>query len=383
MSHRAVASDLAQKYLRLHLCPEIGSIRFRNLLEGFGTIDAVLSAPQSALMSVEKVGENAARSFVSHRNQVDVEGQLNLAQKHGCRIICLADEEYPAALRMIPDPPPCLFVKGSLLKEDTLSLGIVGSRHCSRYGAEQAERFGALVAGAGMTVVSGLARGVDTYAHRGAIAGGGRTIAVMGCGLGRVDERDADGLPAKIIDHGAVISELPMDIPPDAKNFPPRNRIIAGLSLGVLVIEAARRSGALISARLANEYNREVFAIPGRIDAPYSEGVHDLIKMGGAKLVTCLPDILAELGETGALLMPPPFSTTPDKTSQDQPGLFEAESPQSRILSVLSDEPLTIDAICEASGLQPSQVASTLVSLQLAGRIKRHAGDIFEKIGAR
>lgn len=377
MPHRATASDIARAYLRLFLCPEIGSVRFRNLLRELGGIDEVLRAPHSKLKSVEKVGENAARSIVSHRDKVDVDAQIALAQQYGCHLLCIADDDYPVSLKMTPDPPPCIFVRGTIVKEDALSLGIVGSRMCSRYGAEQAERFGALLAGAGLTVISGLARGVDTYAHRGALAGGGRTIAVMGCGLAHVDMRESDELPSKISSHGAVISELPMEIPPDPKNFPPRNRIIAGLSLGVLVVEAARRSGALITARLASEYNREVFAIPGRIDAPYSEGVHDLIKIGGAKLVTCLPDILSELGAAGELLMPevPSAESSDNLCSKPDAALDEDFA---AITSLLEHEPLPVEAICEGTGLTPAKVASSLITLQLKGLVKRHPGDIYE-----
>ena len=377
MPHRATISDAGRAYLRLMLCPEIGPIRFRNLLQELGGIDQVLSAPLNKLKSVDKVGENAARSIISNRDRVDVDTQVAQAERHRCFITCLVDDDYPASLRMTADPPPCLYVRGAFEKEDTLSIGIVGSRHCSRYGAEQAERFGALFAGAGMCVISGLARGIDTYAHRGAVAGRGRTIAVVGCGLAHVDLRDSDGLPAKIVEHGAICSELPMEIHPDPKNFPPRNRIIAGLSLGVLVVEAARRSGALITARHASEYNREVFAIPGRIDAPYSEGVHDLIKIGGAKLVTCLPDVLSELGQAGELLMPEAGS------QEESEGLFSpskagTDESSIAITSLLEHEPLPIEAICEGTGLAPEKVASSLVALQLKGLVKRHPGDIYE-----
>ncbi len=377
MSGSPAASPIAEKYLQLHLCQDVGPIRFANLLRELGDIETVLGAGVGQLGSVSQVGSKVARNIATGRDQARVSAEIELAHKRGVRILCLADEDYPAALRTIPDPPACLYIRGTLQREDTVALAIVGTRQCSHYAAEQAERFGALTANAGLTVVSGMARGVDTCAHRGALAGGGRTIAVIGCGLGHLYPPEATELADRIIEHGALVSELPMEVPPDAKNFPPRNRIIVGMSLGVLVVEAGQRSGALISARLASEYNREVFAMPGRIDTPRSEGCHKLIKTGGAKLVTNLGDILEELGETGAALMT--ASDDGESAGQAPPKtIARLDEYERQVLAALDHEPMAVEAVCEACDLPPARVAAALTGLQLKGAIRQVGNDCYE-----
>lgn len=375
-----VASPIAQKYLRLHLCREVGGVRFANLLREFGDIDAVLGAGVAQLTNVALVGNVVADNIARGRDEIDVDAEIDLANSRGVRILCLADDEYPPALRTIPDPPACLYVRGALEREDAVAIAIVGSRRCSHYGAEQAERFGALASNAGLTVVSGMARGIDSAAHRGALAGGGRTIAVIGCGLCHLYPPESTELAQRIVEHGALISELPMDVPPDAKNFPPRNRIVAGLALGVLVVEAGRRSGALISARLASEYNREVFALPGRLDTPYAHGCHKLIRDSAAKLVTNLEDILDELGETGAALMPQAGESQPNNVPARQT-IAKLDDVETRILDVMGVEPATIEDVCDLSGLPPARVAATVTGLQLKGVIRRVALDLYERTG--
>jgi len=370
-------SAVGEKYLRLHLCDEVGPIRFSNLLRELGDIDSVLSAGAGRLKSVKQIGDATAGNILRGRAEIDVPAEVELARRHGVRILCLADEDYPAALRAIPDPPPCLYVRGGIQREDALALAIVGTRRCSHYGREQAERFGALAANAGLTVVSGMARGVDTQAHNGALAAGGRTIAVLGCGLCHLYPPESTELAGRIVEHGAIVSELPMQVAPDAKNFPPRNRIIAGLSLGVLVVEAPSRSGALISARLATEYNREVFAVPGRVDTPHAEGCHELIKMGGAKLVSGLPDILDELGEAGAALMSQLRAEDPSHPRAESVAALSDH--EKTVLGSLEPEPLTIEDICERCGLPPQRVAAALTGLQLKGAVRRVEGDSYRR----
>lgn len=387
----AVASPIALKYLRLHLCPEVGSIRFGNLIRELGGIDEVLRAGAGRLQNAFRVGAKTADNIVRYRDEVDVDAEARLAGDLGCRILCLADPEYPAILKMIADPPACIYYRGALDRADGLALAIVGSRRCSRYGAEQAERFAALATRAGLTVVSGMARGIDSFAHRGALKAGGRTLAVTGCGLAHVFPQELEGLAGEIAAQGAVISELPMTIAPDAKNFPPRNRIIAGLSLGVMVIEAAQRSGALITARLASEYNREVFAVPGPVDSPYAEGTNDLIRQGAAKLVMRLEDVLTELGEAGALLMqagvggssaPPGRSESPshgsESTEPPRAGAAALTELQGRIVAAVREGARALDDICEAVGEPPGRVASQLITLQLLGVVRRLPGEMYE-----
>jgi DNA processing protein len=382
MSQSAVISPAGEKYLRLHLCPDVGPIRFASLLRELGGIDAALGAGVGRLMEVSHIGAKVAASIARGREQIDVGAEIDTAANHGVRVICLADREYPAALRAITDPPACLYVRGTLEPEDAVALAVVGTRRCSHYGQEQAERFAALAANAGLTIVSGMARGIDTRAHHGALAAGGRTIAVLGCGLCHLYPPESAELASMIAEHGAVVSELPMNVMPDSGNFPPRNRIIAGLSLGVLVIEAPLRSGALISARLATEYNREVFAVPGRVDSPYAEGCHELIRTSSAKLVTNLRDILDELGEVGATLMTQADVGQP--TANPSPrAIVSLDENEKKVMAALGPEPLAIDDVCDGSGLPPQRVAAALTSLQLKGLIRRVGGDLYQAAVAK
>lgn len=390
MTLRPIASEAARKHLRLSMCPDVGPIRFANLLRELGGIDAVLGASVQKLQSVSKVGPKVAQGIASLRDRVDVDAEVLLAERQSVRIVCLEDEDYPLPLRRIYDPPICLYVKGTLDRRDAIAFGIVGSRACSRYGAEQAERFGALAAGAGMTVVSGMARGVDFHAHSGALAAGGRTLAVLGCGLCHVYPPDSVELAQRIVESGAMISELPMSVAPDAKNFPPRNRIIAGLSMGVLVVEAARRSGALITARLATEYDREVFALSGRVDTPQAEGCLELVKKGEAKLITQFGDVLEELGAVGASLReaatPQLAQTLFDNGQEMSPspvGVLQFDEAEQAVLNCLNQESMDIEQICEWSGMIPSRVAVALTGLQLKGAVRRLPSELFDTTGKK
>ncbi|MFQ5422531.1 MAG: DNA-processing protein DprA [Phycisphaerae bacterium] len=376
MSQPDIASPTAEKYLRLHLCQGVGAIRSACLLRELGGIDAVLNAGSGSLSSVRGIGRQVADAIARGRDRANVDDELERAARHDVRILCLEDDNYPVALKHINDPPACLYLRGTLKPEDAVALAVVGSRRCTRYGAEQAERFAALLAQAGMTIVSGMARGIDSYAHGGALAANGRTLAVMGCGLSHVYPPESTELAERIRANGAILSELPMDTAPDAGNFPPRNRIIVGLSLGVLVVEAARRSGALISARLAVEYNREVFTVPGQIDRPHSAGCHELIKTGGAKLVTDLTDILEDLGETGAALL---ANRSGEEEARPAPPAVKLDDLEARIARVLAGEPVSIDIICDEAGLPPARVAAALTGLQLKGVVRRVGGDLYER----
>jgi len=370
-------SEMARRYLRLHLCRGVGPIRAARLVEAFGGIDPVLTATAARLQTVEGIGPKIAQAIVAGRSEADVEREIQLATAHGVHIICREDETYPELLRRIPDPPACLYIRGTVQREDNVGFGIVGARHATHYGVEQAERFAARAATVGMTVHSGLARGIDTAAHRGALTAGGRTIAVIGCGLCHLYPPDAGDLANEIAKNGCVMSELPMAVAPEPGNFPARNRIIAGMSLGVLVVEAAQRSGALITARLANEYNREVFALPGRVDAPQSAGCHHLIRAGGAQLVTKFEDILDELGPTGDILR----SDFEEKTPSEQPSTdavpANLSSDERAVLATISGDPLPVESICEACGIPPGQVAVAVTTLQLKGLVRRTDGDLF------
>ncbi|UCG16180.1 MAG: DNA-processing protein DprA [Phycisphaerales bacterium] len=371
-----VASPTARKYLRLHLADGVGPVRLANLLKYFGSVDEILSAALSALEKVDGVGPATARAVFAARSDDRTEHEIDRAARLGLRILCLADPEYPPALARIPDPPVCLYVRGRFRPEDRGAVSVVGTRRCSHYGSEQARRFGALLAGAGFTVVSGLARGVDGCAHEGALEAGGRTIAVLANGLSEIYPPEHEPLARRVAAHGAVISETPLDAAPEQGNFPRRNRIVVGLGAGLLVVEAPKRSGALISARLATEYNREVFALPGRVDTVQSFGTNRLIR-DGAALVTCLEDILEELPAVERKVVPASArtGTSPAADHRDPPMPFDATPDEQAVLDALGTEEITLDALCRACDIPVHRITTALMSLQLRGAVRQFPGD--------
>jgi DNA processing protein len=281
--------------LLLNMVPGVGARTFGRLVSHFGDAASVLGSRNEVLQTVPGVGPALAKAILDAPWQVELEQELADCLAHGVQLLMLTRPDYPAALRTIPDPPPVLYCQGEILEADRLAIAMVGSRHITDYGAKVAARFGRGLAMAGFCVVSGMARGVDAACHRAVLAAGGRTLAVLGSGLLNCYPPEHAGLAGEIAAQGAVISELPLHRPPHAGAFPQRNRIVSGLSLGVVVVEAGSRSGALITARLAAEQNRDVFAIPGRIDSRGSLGCHDLIR-DGAILVQSVDDILEALG---------------------------------------------------------------------------------------
>jgi DNA processing protein len=384
MSH-AVAettiSEAGRKFLRLQSAENIGPIRTQSLLKHFGDIDAVLRASMAELQHVDGIGRQSAEAIVrSRQDQAAIEREIARARECGVRILCIADPDYPQSLRYITDPPICLYVRGTIEPADAVAVAIVGTRKCSHYGREQATRFGELLGRAGFTVVSGLARGIDGHAHRGALRAGGRTIAVLGNGVGSIYPPEHEELAADIAKSGAVVSELPIDASPEATNFPGRNRIITGLSLGVLVIEAGKRSGALITARLALEYNRDVFALPGNVDrGDLTAGTNGLIRDGAAKLVTCLEDILDELGEVGAAMRPESVGeqATPGNASAAGEAALNGRlsAGQRTVLEAVRAGAGDVDGICEQTALSAGFIMATLTHLELAGAVMRLPGN--------
>ncbi|MCK6456306.1 MAG: DNA-processing protein DprA [Phycisphaerae bacterium] len=371
-------TDAGRQCMQFAHCDGVGPIRFSRILLRCRSIEAALAASATELARIDGIGPETAAKIVASRNQFDVEGEVQRARAAGVRIVACLDPDYPPGLKTIADPPPVLYVRGRIEPADAVSLAIVGARHCTRYGLEQAQRFAALAAQAGMTVVSGMARGIDSAAHQGALHAGGRTLAVLGCGLEYLYPPDAGPLAERIAANGALLSELPMSTPPDEKNFPRRNRIIAGLALGALIVEAAARSGALITARLANEYNREVFAVPGRLDSPHADGCNALIQRGEAKLVTSFGDILSELGEVGRTLMP----VAPDgKAHESAPRpVVPLDPEQTAILAAFEQEPMSIDHLAEATGFAPARVAALVTMLQLKGVVRGAGPNFYEKV---
>lgn len=378
-----VISDAGRDYLRLHLTSGVGPVRLRKLIEHFGDIAHVLAASSSALQRVDGIGPKVAEAIAQSRAPEASEREIARAEECGVRILCREDAEYPRPLLHVPDPPTCLYVRGRLEPADAIAVAIVGTRRCSSYAREQAMRFGELLAGAGFTVISGFARGVDGLAHHGALRAGGRTIAVLGNGLAHVYPQEHTELADKVAASGAIVSELPMDVAPDSQNFPGRNRIIAALSLGVLVVEAGHGSGALITAQAATEYNREVFAIPGAVDRAEAAGSNRLIQKGEAKLVTCLEDILDELEGLGQAMgrgAPKEDAHGIIKDADADGLLLRGLSPLQRsVFDAVAGGTDSVDAVCRQTGESAAAVVTSLTSLQIRGLIKQLPGNRFVK----
>jgi DNA processing protein len=369
-------------WLKLIRADGVGPVIFARLLAQFGTVDKALGASVSELTRVEGIGTRTAEGIVASRDKFDSCAELELADKLGVWLLHLQDERYPAALKQIHDPPPVLYIKGDITKVDSLAVAIVGSRHCSLYGQEQASRFAHLLAASGFTIVSGMARGIDTAAHQGALAAGGRTIAVQGCGLAHVFPPENAKLFDMISQAGACICELPLRAEPLPEHFPPRNRIIAGLSLGTIVVEAALRSGALITAQTALESNREVMAMPGKVDSPLSQGTHRLIK-DGAKLVESVEDVIEALGYIGDQLKEHTMTAAKEATKRVEMPLFEPgaglKGSEQRIYESLSKEPVHSDQIIAQTGLSAGVVNAGLIGLRLRGMIRQLPGNLFAR----
>lgn len=376
--------------LRLTLTPELGPRRIARLLEHFGSADRAIAATPALLAGIPGIGKSLSTTIAEGmaRSASVAEEEIALAERLGVELLPITSPRYPPLLAGIQDPPPILYVRGSAESlSSTLTLAIVGSRGCTAYGIEQAERFAGVLARSGVTIISGGARGIDSAAHRGTLRSGGRTIAVLGCGLANCYPPENEELFSRVAETGAVISELPLRTAPESKNFPARNRIISGLSLGTLVIEAGRRSGALITARLAAEdHNREVMAVPGRVDSPASMGVNDLIKAGGAHLVTEPGDVLAHL-ETPARhaaggTHPDRFPSAP--LEEGAPELFRPAPPapltdvQTSILQALEVHS-TLDALSESTGLDPAAIRAEVTVLELMGRVGREGSRLVKR----
>jgi DNA processing protein len=365
-------SDELADALRLALISGVGPRLRKALLEEFGTAGGVLSAAPSDLRRVPGIGSELTRRIAVAKDEIDVQEEIERCAANRIKILTESDPGYPRMLREIYDPPGILFVRGKILPPDAIAIAIVGSRHATQYGLAQAERLSGSLARAGITIVSGLARGIDSAAHRGALAAGGRTLAVLGSGLLNMYPPEHAELAADVAAQGAVMSESPPLSPPLSGAFPQRNRIISGLSLGVLVVEASTQSGALISARHAMEQGREVFAVPGRVDNRMSRGCHRLIR-DGAKLVETADDILEELGPLVA-----PTSSASGEAVHHPAELLLNEFEQ-QVLACISSDPTTIDQVVATSKLPTPQVLSTISVLEMRHLIRRLSGNLIAR----
>lgn len=353
--------------IRLNLVPGIGPRHQRSLLDYFGDPESIFAATLAELERVSGVGPKLARLIHAARTFDHAETEVRTCQQNGYRLLRLDTEDYPQNLTEVCDAPLILYCRGELKPQDDLAVGIVGSRRCTLYGTQQAEKFGRTLAMAGITVVSGLARGIDAAAHRGALAAGGRTIAVSATGLSHIYPPEHVELAEQIAQNGAVVCESRLDQQPTSGIFPQRNRIISGLSLGVIIIEANRKSGALHTARHAMEQGREVMAIPGRIDSFASDGCNDLIR-DGATLIRNVDDVLESLGPM----------VQPVQTEQQQevrsPRELTLSAQERQILDMVTSEPQHLDEIIRAAEIGSSRVLATLTVLEMKRMVKRLPG---------
>ncbi len=353
-------------WLALSLTPGIGSILMKRLLDQFHSPEAVFQASMKELLRVEGLGEKVAREIKKGPLEKGVEKELLLLEKVKGKILTLNDDHYPARLKEIYDPPPLIYMRGEIQKEDELAVAIVGSRKTTSYGRWITEKIGRDLASHGVTVISGMARGIDSVAHQGAIQGGGRTIAVLGCGIDVVYPPENRSLYDQIIEHGAVLSEFPMGSPPEGGHFPRRNRIISGLSIGTVIVQASADSGSLITANYALEQGREVFAVPGNVGAEGSRGTNRLIKEG-AKLVESSEDILEDI-------LPQWRRRKEEELIQTESLLSHLTQEERNLYELIEESPMHIDRIIQRSQLDPGKAASLLLNLELKGVILQLPG---------
>lgn len=358
-------SDL-ESWQRLGAVPGIGPVLFRQLVQRFGSPGRALGASLRELCSLPNIDEKRARAILAAAELPLERGRPSLLKKQGVTVLTYRDPGYPPRLLGIYDYPPLLYVRGRLTETDDLAVAVVGSRRAGSYGRRTAERIAFGLAQRGVTVVSGLARGIDSQAHRGALTGGGRTLAVLGSGIDVIYPPENRALAEQIVQSGAVISEFPLGTKPEAGHFPRRNRIISGLSRGVVVVVAEVRSGALLTANFALDQGREVFAVPGNIDYPGSQGPHLLIQEG-AKLVQDVEDILEELQVPGRPL---------PREMPGEPG-HDLSTEEKKLLDILTDQPAPVDHLILRSGFQPSETLALLFSLELKGFIQQLSGKRF------
>ncbi|MBN2163847.1 MAG: DNA-processing protein DprA [Pontiellaceae bacterium] len=361
-----------EAYIALNMIEGLGPVTVRRLIDALGSPQAILRADREDLMEARGVGEKLALKIICRRDDIDVASEIKKAAAEDARIITPLDDEYPEILKTIHDPPLALYVRGRFVPEDRKALAIVGSRATSHYGLSAADRLAYQLGQVGFTVVSGLARGTDTAAHRGALKSGGRTIAVLGGAIDCLYPPENEGLAEKIAKQGAVISEYPMGRQADRMTFPYRNRIISGLSMGMLLIESDVKGGSMHTADAAMEQGRTVFALPGRIDCPGARGPHKLIK-NGAKLVERLDDILEEY----EFLIPADERMAPEDEVAARPDVPLTDV-ESLIVEALWQEPLDVDSLARDAGLRSHELSGLLLGLEMKRVIKMLPGRMVE-----
>ena len=385
--------------IHLNLIPGIGNHTIRRLLAAFGSAEKSVAATSEELAQIDGLTPDVRQQLIDGRARAPLAQELELIEQHQCRIVTINDDTYPPLLKQIDDPPALLYIIGEFPLQNTLSIAIVGSRSPTEYGKTISQQLSHQLAERGMIVVSGFARGIDTCVHRGALKAGGCTIAVFGCGLSIIYPETNKALAAEIVKSGALVSEFPMTMPPRGKNFPRRNRVISGLTLGTLVVEASERSGSLITARHAAEQGREVFAVPGQIFSGVSRGTHSLINQG-ATLINSVDDLLDVLPRDSTQILgqelskptrQPALPKGPDRSIHSQI-TAEKSIPTPRpktelnltpdegaVLAAMETDSVHIDEITRMTQLPIGKVSSLLVMLELKGIVQQLPGKQFVK----
>jgi DNA processing protein len=365
--------DSREAFIALNLISGIGPVTVRKLLEHLGDAPAILRAGPAQLQRVPGIGPETAAAIAGWEKNIDLKGELERIQQYGCHVVIPSDATYPELLKQIYDPPIVLYVKGELSAKDKNAVAVVGSRMTTHYGVETARKLAFQLAYIGVTVVSGGARGIDTAAHQGALHSKGRTIAVLGTGINIIFPAENRELFERIAAQGAVVTQFPFNRKADKQSFPIRNRLVAGMTLGTVVVEANLTSGALITARMAADNGRQVFAVPGRIDSPRSKGCHELIK-NGAKLCEGAEDILCEF----EYLFPANNRPSLLKESPNLPALSISEN-ETAVYDLVDKEEVAIDDLIRRSGLPASAVSVALLGLEMKRLIRQLPGKVFVK----
>lgn len=363
-------------WFTLNSVPGVGRYLFKRLLDHFESPECALDASVEDLLRVEGITRRLARKIINHRLPDRVKKDIELVKQNRIRITTMSDSDYPPLLLQLPDPPPFLYLQGNI-DEHAKHIAVVGSRNATTYGLATARRLSADLASLGLTVVSGMALGIDTAAHEGALQVNGKTVAVLGSGFKRIYPAANHKLSRMIARKGSVITEFPMLTDPEPHNFPVRNRIISGMSLGTVVVEASRKSGSLITARLAAEQNREVFAVPGSIQSFKSTGTHTLIKQG-AKLVENAQDIMDEIA--GAFLGTAGVSEPGENHKKTRKNLPQLTDDETRIFKILSPYPVHIDNLARKTAMEPGRLSSMLLQLELKGIVRQSPGKLFSLV---
>jgi DNA processing protein len=361
-------------WLYLKAVPGIGNHLYKRLISQFRSPQRIFELAPDELVTVEGISKHLATAILNYRAPSQIRRELDQVLQKGYTVITLVDPSYPVLLKEIPDPPPFLYVSGDLAA-DQRNIAVVGSRNATAYGISATQKLCADLTAFDLTIVSGMALGIDTAAHQGALAGKGKTVAVLGSGFNRIYPAENRKLFKRISEKGAVISEFALDIAPEAHNFPIRNRIISGMSMGTIVVEASRKSGSLITARLAAEQNREVFAVPGSIHSFKSTGTHTLIKQG-AKLVENAQDVIEELT---AFLEAVPVPLDPGVKRESKAGV-QLSPEEMALYKTLSPYPEHIDAIVRKTNIDPGKLLSLLLQLELKGMVQQLPGKLFSAL---